>query len=167
MSDYEAFRASGQALMALWRGRSILDVNVEGISTDGSDEPPLKRSRQEVAVDIAIWLGGIAALNAYRFGRLDDYSRLQTWGFDQSELGDFAQVRQLEAGIDPDGDGDHLVSGWFEALAFLNRPGLWEAIESIAEELQRRQLTPAEVETLAAREFWSANVPAAGDTSDS
>jgi hypothetical protein len=167
MSDCEAIRASGQALMALWRGRSILDVNAEGISTVGSDEPPSKRSYQEVAVDIAIWLGGIAALNTYRFGRLDDHSRLQTWGFDRTELGDFAQVRELEAGIDPDGGSDHLVSGWFESLAFLSRPGLWEAIESIAEELQRRPLTPAEVETLAAGAFWSANVPAADTTSDS
>jgi hypothetical protein len=167
MNDYEAFRASGQALMALWRGRPILDVNVDGISTNGSDEPPLMRSRQEVAVDIAIWLGGIAALHAYRFGRSDDSSCIENWNFDQIELGDFSRVRELEAGIDPDGDDDHLLSGWFEALAFLNWPGLWEAIESIAGELQRRPLTPAEVETMAARAFWSANVPATDATLDS
>jgi hypothetical protein len=148
------FRAAGQAIAALWHDIPVTEVGIAGVEIDWPKPRSRYCSRADVLIDVAIGLAGIAAVCAYRFGRLDSYEDVCTWGFGAGELEDFAEVRALIEEIDPEDTHDLLRSSWSEALAFLNRPAVWQAIEIVASALRAGTLTQREVEDRSARAVW-------------
>jgi hypothetical protein len=137
VDKHDTYRAAAQLVASIAEGVSIESVSARGIvlkETIGRRPVPLRCS---VLADIAIGLAGVAAVDRYGFGTPPPdepgrHSACFHWAFNAQQLVDFALVRELIAGIDPEGNEDILLRAWEQAQSFIRDEATWEAIEFFA-----------------------------------
>jgi hypothetical protein len=108
-------------------------------------------------------MSGVTAHGRYRFGGpATSLSNVVTWCFAPGDLIDLAEAWRLVALVDPAGDDDLFFRAWCSALDFIAQDSVWESVETVAVELERRQIDGASVERIADKAYGRAEYPAAG-----
>jgi hypothetical protein len=116
-----------------------------------------------VLAEIAVTMAGVAAVGRYRFaGPATSQCCVLTWCFAPGDLVDLAEAWRLVALVDPTGDDDLFFRVWCSALDLIAEESVWESLEIVAAELERRQIDGATVERIADRAYGRAEDPAAG-----
>jgi hypothetical protein len=163
LSHHAAYRAAGQAVAALWYGAPIAYADLGGAVIRWPGLPALRyRERGQVLAEIAITMAGVAALGRYGFGG-PATSRwyVVTWCFYPSDLVDLAEAWRMVKIVDPAGDDDLFFRAWCSALDFIAQESVWESVEAVAAELERRQIDGANVERIADKVYGRAGDPVA------
>ena len=147
---YDAYRAAGQAIVALLHGAPVIQIGIDGVEIGWDDVPDAQRPRAEILADIAIGLGGVAAEDRFGFGCAPAETRtsLTFYDFNPSQLADLAEVNALVAVIDHDGSDDIYFQAFQQAIEFTAEGHVWEAIERLANILVERDVDACELDTI-------------------
>jgi hypothetical protein len=147
MDEHAAYRASGQAVLALLHGAPINHANIDGAVIDWpiGGEPRLDG---EVMTDAVIGLAGVVAAERYRFGTAPPGGLTVSFNFTDDQLDDWRLVRELLSDVDPDDVGDSLFHLWSYVEDVVQAPDTWAAIVAVAEKLTRMPMEGREVARL-------------------
>jgi hypothetical protein len=145
--EHSAFRAAGQAIVALLHGAPLIQVDVEGVEIAWDDVPDADRPRADILADIAIGLGGVAAQSYFGFGvpPRECRSSLTFHCFNESQIADLAEVAELVALVDPDAAADISFQSFQQVHELVGEPEVWAAAERLAADLLRRDVPVSEL----------------------
>ncbi len=125
----DAYRAAGQAIAAVLNGLPFARVDHDGIEMTNNGP----HTRAAMLGEIAIGLGGIAAVERFQFGSLGDAADfVLSWDFSCQQLADFEMVRGLVAVVDPRDSRDVLFLAWRQACDLVDDDIAWAAVEAMA-----------------------------------
>lgn len=147
MDEHAAYRASGQAVLALLHGAHIRLVNLDGVEIGWpiGGEP---RTDGQIMTDAVIGLAGVAAADRYRFGTAPPGGLVVSFNFTDDQLEDWRLARELLSNVDPDDAGDSLFLLWSYLEDVVQAPDIWAAIVAVAEKLTRMPMNGREVARL-------------------
>jgi hypothetical protein len=153
MSIDAAYRAAGQAVAALWCGAPIAYSDTKGAVIRWPGLPTANpRDRGQVLAEIAITMAGVTARNRYGYGGpATSKWYVVSWCFAPDDLVDLAEAWRLVTLVDPAGDDDLFFRAWCVALDLMAEDSVWESVEAVAAELERRQIDGATIERIADR----------------